>query len=103
MRMLQVAALGPRTRPDLYHRMEEAGILARAKDQRNRPLRGRAGPGRAISMRRLRRFWRHSARPGVSRWARTHSAHFLHAFPLVWPNHHNKLRHENVVLHRAAR
>src|ERR1700688_269710 len=94
-----VPGLRPHPAPAPSRTWEREPDLARAANQRRKEKRETAGPGRAISMRRLRRFLRSAPTPGVCLRVRAHAAQFLHAFPLLWSNNHNKLGHKDVVLH----
>src|SRR6266404_4338784 len=82
---------------------EKALEFARTGNQQRKCRKEKAGPGCAFSMRRLRRFLRSTTCTGASLRARTHSAHFLHTFPLFGSNNHNKFGHKYVLLQGTAR
>src|ERR1700738_36267 len=105
MRLAQSAVVEKRPRPAAALRQGpgKEPDFARAVNPLKKCKKEKAAPERTASMRRLRSSLRSTARSGVCRRARAYTAHFLHTLPLLWSDNHNKLRHEDVVLHRAAR
>src|SRR5258708_23485095 len=105
MRLAQSAVVEKRPRPAAApsQRPGKEPDSARTENPLKKCRKEKAVPERTASMRRLRSSLRSTARPGVCRRARAYTAHFLHTLPLLWSDNHNKLRHEDVVLHRSPR
>src|ERR1700719_686468 len=96
----QLAGFGARPRPASAPNLNltMAPDLARAGNQPKTNRAEKTASRQATSIGRLRGFYRSTARPGFCGPARSYHAHFLHALPLLWSNHHNKLGHKNIVL-----